>query len=163
MSARFREPLVYGRPSAAAWAGWTLLSLVLGGYGIRGALYVLDLVADRPSRVLEQCVGVLGFAALFAIGIKCARAKLVLGRDRAKIPHLLGWRAIGYDDVASYDLERTVVSLGGHGKIKAQVLTIRSKRADVAPLGVLVPDSCPLDPALLARLDRVIQAGRDSA
>jgi len=43
------------------------------------------------------------------------------------------------------------------------MLTIRSRRPGVETLQVLVPDRRPLDPALLARLDRVIAAGGEGA
>ncbi len=152
----FQQVLVYGRPSALAWLGWILVALILGGYGARFALYLLGLVAAAPSTRLQWGVGLAGFACLFALGIPCARPALKLGAGQVAIPHLLGYRRLAYDDIASYALVAATMSLGRAGKLKGQVLTIRSRRPGVAPLEVFVPDKRPLDPALLARLDRVI-------
>lgn len=133
-----------------------MVALILGGYGARFALFLLDHVVSVPSHRLQWGVGLSGFASLFAIGIQCARPALTLGPDRIAIPHLLGYRVLAYDDVASYAWVATTISLGRHGKVKGQVLTIRSRRPGVAPLEVFVPDKRPLDPALLNRLDRAI-------
>jgi hypothetical protein len=154
----FGQPLTYGSPSAGAWAGWIVMSAILGGYGLRVALWLLDQGATVPSPRLQQAAGVIGFVLPFALGIRQARPTLVLDRDRVKVPHWLGWRGIMWADVGAYDLTPTVVSLGRHGKLKGQMLTIRSRRPDVAMLQVLVSDRRPLDPALLARLDRAIAA-----
>ena len=162
-STRFQQALVYGRPSAGAWLLWILMALILGGFGIRVGLFLLDLAIAAPSHRLQWGAGALGFVSLFAVAIKCARPALTLGPDRVAIPHLMGHRTLAYDDVASYALVASTISLGSHGKVKGQVLTIRSRRPEVAPLEVFIPDKRPLGPALLNRLDGVIAAHEDAS
>ena len=160
---RFRQALVYGPPSAFEWLGWICVSLILGGYGARFALYLLGLAVATPAPRLQWAIGLAAFASLFAIGIQCARPALTLGAGQVAIPHLLGHRRLAYDDIAAYELVPTTISLGRHGKLKGQVLTIRSRTAGVAPLEVFVPDKRPLGGALQARLDSVIAAQDPSA
>jgi hypothetical protein len=60
----FRQVLACGRPSAWAWLGWIMVALILGGYGARFALFLLDHAVSVPSHRLQWGVGLSGFANL---------------------------------------------------------------------------------------------------
>ncbi len=159
LSPRFQESLVYGRPSGPEWVIWTVMALVLGGYGANLALHLLRLAARSPARQLEMAVAIAGFAFTFAMVVKLARPRLVLGRDRILVPHLLGRRAMPYGEVASYDLVAANVNLGWRGTVRGHTLAIHSRRVQAAPMRVFVDCDRPLSGAILARLDRVIRDG----
>ena len=154
---RFAGVLVYG-PSVAARVGWFLVALGMGGVGASIVVRVLSIVSAGLAPWVVDSLAWLGFAGGFALSLGAARAGLVLGRDRVAIPRLVGRRTMAYEDVASYALEPASRSLGRHGTIKGQSLTIRSRRADAAPFVVFIPAKRPMDAALLVRLDRVIQS-----
>ena len=143
----FRATGLIGAIAVAAWSVDEALTMAGG---------------DRAGLIEQALAGVTLAAGACAavILLRWSLRSLVLQAERLVVPGLVRAATLAYADIGSYSFVAGHLKLDADVAIKGRTLVIRSRRAGVRPLAVFIHDARPMDPRIVERLDKVLNAHR---